>query len=71
MIRGVKVRQPGKKSESKKPGKSQKNQHATSTTADGANEAPSSSAARKKQIEDHKCQTHPCATSLPCEEMDG
>ncbi|KAG6661130.1 hypothetical protein CIPAW_03G152600 [Carya illinoinensis] len=53
MIRGVKVRQPGPKSESKRPGKSQKLQHATSTTTTapaGAEGAISSSpTARKKQ----------------------
>lgn len=53
MIRGVKVRQPGPKSESKRPGKSQKIQHATSTTTTapaGAEGAISSSpTARKKQ----------------------
>ncbi|XP_044502019.1 B3 domain-containing transcription factor ABI3 isoform X1 [Mangifera indica] len=35
LIRGVKVRQPGPKSETKKPGKSQRNQHASSPAAAG------------------------------------
>ena len=43
MIRGVKVRQSGPKSESKRAGKSQRNQHATLTTpAGGFNNALSS-----------------------------
>lgn len=43
MIRGVKVRQAGPKSENKRAGKSQRNQHATLTTpAGGVNNALSS-----------------------------
>ncbi|XP_059433492.1 B3 domain-containing transcription factor ABI3-like [Corylus avellana] len=53
MIRGVKVRQPaGPKSESKRAGKSQRNQHgaaAAATNPAGANVASSSPTAHKKQ----------------------
>ncbi|KAK9281321.1 hypothetical protein L1049_004220 [Liquidambar formosana] len=40
MIRGVKVRQPGSKSEAKRPGKGQRNLHATSTAGNGSSSSP-------------------------------
>lgn len=48
MIRGVKVRQPGPKSEVKKPGRSQRNQHASSPAGGGANNGSLSSHKKQK-----------------------
>lgn len=49
MIRGVKVRQAGTKSETKRPGKSQRNQHAS--TASGNNGSSSKKHLSKREEE--------------------